>query len=145
MPGFHTRKALCHTALSDITLKSSSSARKLGFPHEVPGTLNSGSLVCELKAGSHQRKGTFWLMCIFNNVCVSWNHCFSGPFSEGKLKYLGHMSVMVHVEQHYSEVCLRLSTHTMFVFCNIYIYINPRPYLFKHTERIFEICVLRKA
>lgn len=89
VPGSHTQKALCHTALSNFTWRSSLLALNTWIPDGVPGTPDSGSPVCELEARSHRGKGTLWLKCIFSNLCATELLLLYSPREREPSKCLG--------------------------------------------------------
>lgn len=99
VPGFHTGKALCHTALSDVTSKSSSLALKTWIPSRVPGTPNSGSPVCEREAWSRGGHGTLWLKLVLNNLCTTELLLVYSFWWRETSKYFGRMRFTTHAEQ----------------------------------------------
>lgn len=104
VPRLYTGKALCHTALTDVTCKSSWLASKTWIPSGAPGIPDSGSPVCELGAQSHRGSRTLRLKCVFSSLCTTELLLLYSFQQKETSKYFGHMRFAMYVKQR--ESCI---------------------------------------
>lgn len=98
VPGFHTGKALCHTALSNVTSNSSLLALKTWIPSGFLAPQTVEALCVSLRYEDTEATA-FTARNAFSTTYVPLSRCFSTLFGERKLQNIWgiwDLQVMVH-------------------------------------------------